>query len=1521
MEDPLRRALTWHHAAMPDATETLYARTLRALQDASACPACTRPLHAGCCTACGLDVSGPAGLLVWQDSQAVVRALAARQERVAALRASQSGRVPATQPDAAGRSSEPRPPAVRGPAAPPAAVPARPAAVRAPVPHRAVPAATAPAARPARPVPVTRAPRPAWRVQTVLQVVGASLLVAASITFLVFAWDVMGLRGRAAVVAVGTLVVFALASWLRTRRLTQGAEALGAIAVVLLLLDAWALRATDVLAIGGGAGQAGVSALVCGAVLTAWGTRSRLRVGAVAGAALVALAPLAWLPAVPGTAGATFLLLAAGTIAAVRAVPPWSAGRAERAVLRGAAGLVLPAAVITALVGAVRGMERGPWVHVALLGAITLCLALQVAVEARTTDLAQPTQPAAPVRGAAVLRAAWAASAGVVAGLTGAGTLAAAVAPATGTVLTAQAAVVGLCMVTAGLLLAQRTTAVAAFPAAITDLRNGALAGLSVAAGAALLCALVVVMTTAAGLVNGHRTVLDAPEPGAGWALGLVSTAALGIAAARLTHGGPARVCATGVRVAVVLVAVTAPVLLAVGPLAHLVVVAGEAGVVVALLAAGGRSPLGLPSARAGAVAAAVLGVLGALPDPGWTAAALLAPAAVALLARTWSTSPWSGAVSTSTAAVLLLAAGAAVGPAVGVPAGTALAPAAALVGGALLVRAWRRAATPSRVLERDAALLGAAAATVVAWASSVVSVPGSGLIGSAAALVRVAPLVPAAAALVLVVALLCGGTRWGPRYVAVGAGAAAPVAAVTVATVNGVLAAPGTVGTALLVTVVGTVALGVAPTLRRTGGEVARRAAEVSGALVATTGVLAAAATGPGAAAVALLLAAVGAAVWALAAGRSWAWWVVLVLATPSWWLLLGLRDVVVAEPYTVAPSLVVAAVGAWRVARGRAGAPVLLVAGLAVGTVPTAVLPAVLVVGERWVDRGLLAAGAAAALVTVAALLRRRRPAAAELVAGLGAVLLVIGPLTRAVTGAVAPSSSPTGLLLLPDGTILVELWSWPAAVALAVCAATIRTGPVRGLLDAVTPWALLAAASVPTLLAVGTAPASASAVARVSVLGAGAVTCALIGGATGRRVRAPGAKQPTSEAGAFGVGLAGLGLVLATAVAAASTSVVAARSPAPVLGTALDLPVLVTGLVVLTTAALAARRSDVPVAWVAGGVLMLVPSLLIRSADARLLLWCAIAAVLLVLAGRARTVPGTARRSPTPEADVPPGTRVAAQDVPRLLAGTALGVVVAGPWAAALAHSLAPGTAPPWRVELVAILAFAVGLHHARVWRAGPVPRALRTTLVTLLVLPSLLAVDAMALGTARGVFVLIGGGALAWWSHTLLSAALGVGTATLATVALAVRGGPEPADLPWTVLGILTLALGVRRMTQNPEDTSWRTLGVPLSLTLGAPLAALTADPAGWRVATVLTLGITTVVVGAVRRWQAPFVLGAAAVLVALAVVLSPVAVVALADVDGWVLLAVGGALVLGLGLTYERRVQDAREAVRFVGEMR
>jgi len=1521
-------AVAWHDARMP---ETLYGRVLRALQDPTLCPACAAPLSAGRCGGCALDVSGPDGALVWRDSQAVVHALRARQDRVEALRAAQ---LRAATRRGAPTPAPPGVPPTRhpAPAAPAPAVrrPAVPAATAATATH-AVPRAARPAVAPVPPVPPA-APRRPWRVQTVLQVVGAALLVAASIAFLVLAWDVMGLGGRALVVAVGTVVVFGLASWLRARSLPQGSEAVGAVAVVLLLLDAWAVRATGALVVGDGPTQAGLSALVCAGLLTAWGVRSRLRVGAVAGAALVPLTPLAWLVTAPDAATAAALLLLAGALTAVRAVAPWVHSRAERTVLHAAAAGLLPAAAVTALVGTVTGPGGTAWPAVAALTGVAAVAALQVVVEARGA-----VAPPSGARSGTGPRTAWAWTAGVTAALAPAAACATAVvgvtgaARATDAVLASLAGVVGTCLAAGGLL---RVAAVVPVAWRV-DVRTGARAALATTVPAASWAGLVLVTVATTHLLQDPAPG-SAPRVGAAAVGALAAAGALAALVARGEQGTVARAGALAWRGVVVGLAVVAPVLTAVGPAAPVVAVGAQGAVAAVLLTPGTARRLGRAAVRTGAVAAGVLAVLGALPHPGWTAAALLVPAAIAGHARTWSAAARSGAASTATAALLLVAAGTTAGAAADLPVATALALAVAPVTGALLVRAHRLGTADAA--ERDTALGLAAVAVAVSWASATAHAHEAATHGTRLAtltsLVTVAPLAVAAAAVALVAVLLRDGRRWGADHVTAGAGAAAPVAALVVTTAHLALGRPGATGTALLVTLVGAVAWAVAAPAAPRAAPAGRVTVEVAGTAVVAGGLAAATAQGQAPLAVALVLAAVGAAAWALGPGRSRVWWLALALATCAWWSVLGVRDASAVEVWTLPPALVVAGVGAWRVTRDRAGAAGLLVAGLASATLPTAVLPAVLEVGTRWVDRGLLTAGVTVALTAAAVLVAPRRPAAGELLCGLAALLVLLGPIARAVVAAVTPGAVVSGPWL-SDGTVAVEAWSWPAAAALLLCAGTARGPRVRAVVDTAAPWAVVVAATVPTVIAALAAPAGPAATVRGLVLAGAAVVLALGGGASGRRLRAPlprpRAAGPAGDAPAAGAGagLAGLGLLLLAGAAATGTAVIVARAPGGGVPPLADLPLAAAGVVTLATVALAARRGDVPRAWTVAGLLALVPSVLLRTPDARPVVWWVTAAALLGLALVARAGHGNRpdgadpRPAPAgPRRPVPTaGVLLAARYVAPVLTGAALIVAAVGPWAESLVHR--PGQVVPsvLAVEGVAVLTWGVGLAHRRTWPGRHAGTVLRCLLVGLLVLPTLAAVDATALGTARGVVVLGAGAAVAWWARDRVGTASGLTIAAFATTLLALRGGPEPADVPWTVLGLLTLALGVQRLRRDPARGSWTHLGGPLVLTLGAPLALLVAEPAGWRATLLLALGVASVVTGAARRRQAPFLLGAGAVLVTLVVVLSPIAAGALAAIDGWVLLAVGGTLVLGLGVTYEKRVQEAREAVRFVGEMR
>jgi len=248
--------------------------------------------------------------------------------------------------------------------------------------------------------------------------------------------------------------------------------------------------------------------------------------------------------------------------------------------------------------------------------------------------------------------------------------------------------------------------------------------------------------------------------------------------------------------------------------------------------------------------------------------------------------------------------------------------------------------------------------------------------------------------------------------------------------------------------------------------------------------------------------------------------------------------------------------------------------------------------------------------------------------------------------------------------------------------------------------------------------------------------------------------------------------------------------------------------------------------------------------------------------------------------------------------------------------------------WSIPAAALIAVVVlALVHTwpdvvRTPLADPRRRGLALVLTTAAA-PTLLAVDASVTGLVRVLIVVTVGAELAV-GGTLAAGGprrdLGPYLAGAATVAWTLRDGPEPADLPVVIFGCLLLVVGTLDMAAKRQRSSWRTLGLGLVVTLVVPLATGWAHPTAWRLLLVLVGAVAAVLVGAVRRWQAPFTIGGVVLILLALVQLSPAAVAALRVVEWWMLLALGGAVLLGLGLTYERRLREAKEGVRFVAGM-
>jgi hypothetical protein len=131
---------------------------------------------------------------------------------------------------------------------------------------------------------------------------------------------------------------------------------------------------------------------------------------------------------------------------------------------------------------------------------------------------------------------------------------------------------------------------------------------------------------------------------------------------------------------------------------------------------------------------------------------------------------------------------------------------------------------------------------------------------------------------------------------------------------------------------------------------------------------------------------------------------------------------------------------------------------------------------------------------------------------------------------------------------------------------------------------------------------------------------------------------------------------------------------------------------------------------------------------------------------------------------------------------------------------------------------------------------------------------------------------------------------------------------PAAAGLLVLAVPHLRAGAR---------SWAAEGAAVATALVPSALAAVAEPSALRLVLVVLAGGALTVVGTLTHRQAPFVVGAASSAFVVLGRLTPYAPLA----PRWLTLAVVGLLLLALGATYERRRQQAREAVAWVAQMR
>ncbi|SDC69168.1 hypothetical protein SAMN05660690_2148 [Geodermatophilus telluris] len=185
--------------------------------------------------------------------------------------------------------------------------------------------------------------------------------------------------------------------------------------------------------------------------------------------------------------------------------------------------------------------------------------------------------------------------------------------------------------------------------------------------------------------------------------------------------------------------------------------------------------------------------------------------------------------------------------------------------------------------------------------------------------------------------------------------------------------------------------------------------------------------------------------------------------------------------------------------------------------------------------------------------------------------------------------------------------------------------------------------------------------------------------------------------------------------------------------------------------------------------------------------------------------------------------------------------------------------------------------------------------------------LVAVDLAVAGAAAGVYALV----TRQRPVATLAVAELVVASWIAAAGAEVRT-PEVYTLP-AAAGLLLLAVPALRS----GAASWAAEGAALAVAVVPSAVVVVADPTAVRLAVVVVAAAALTVAGTLTHRQAPFVVGAGALVLVVVGRLGPYAPL----VPRWVTLATVGLVLLAVGATYERRRQQAREAVAWVAEMR
>lgn len=137
--------------------------------------------------------------------------------------------------------------------------------------------------------------------------------------------------------------------------------------------------------------------------------------------------------------------------------------------------------------------------------------------------------------------------------------------------------------------------------------------------------------------------------------------------------------------------------------------------------------------------------------------------------------------------------------------------------------------------------------------------------------------------------------------------------------------------------------------------------------------------------------------------------------------------------------------------------------------------------------------------------------------------------------------------------------------------------------------------------------------------------------------------------------------------------------------------------------------------------------------------------------------------------------------------------------------------------------------------------------------------------------------------------------------------------EAYTAPFAAVLLMVGAWALRR----PGLATVRALGPGVTLALLPSLPRALSEPTSLRALLLGLVAVALLAIGVKLRWQAPFVGGAATVLLLVVANVGPWVL----GLERWILIAVLGAAALAVGATWEARARQGRAAVSYVSSMR